>query len=396
VLNPVRAAQALEAKRDLLLQTQKERAHVAGEARRAYARFCALDPAEAQDRLDGEQWPGARLTAEHWSCPERAVPFPLTLATHREAREWALAALRGQVTIAVDGSQVSLSDEYDLPLAAAQVGWYVNPHLESEQHEKEVRLEILVGDELFPSGQEGARLDVRRFQMEVERCAELMRAHSGRDPKPVCFLDDPLVIPFAGEHGTGRREAYVAGISSLLEESERLRVPLVGYTADPSASDLAHMLRSLGLLPREARVSDAQFVGPALRNWGDRTCTYFCARPRAYLDQYLRSDGSSLADQIAFCYLRVTASGRPARLEFPRWLAEDPDQLARVLDVVRAECIIGLGYPYAIEAAHDAAVLTSADRARLSRLFAQYCRDAGLRVSATTKATSKRRRRRGG
>ncbi|NPV07232.1 MAG: DNA double-strand break repair nuclease NurA [Anaerolineae bacterium] len=395
MFDPARAVQALEAKRELLLRSERSRAHDALDAQRAFASLGQLTAVEVETRLRDNRWPGARLTAEHGTVTSQAIPFGRSFASHRDAREWALSALSGQLTIAVDGSQVSLSDDLDLPLAAAQVGWYVNPHLGSEPHQKDVYLELLVGEELRPARQESVRLDLLRFQLEVRRCLELMRAFADREPRPVCFLDDPLVLPFAGEHGTGRREAYIASISTLLEESERLRVPLIGYTADPSARDLGHLLHAVGALPRAPRVADAQFVGPVLRSWGDRSCVYVCARPGAYLDQYARSDGTSLADQIAFCYLRATRDGRPSRLEFPRWLVQHAAELSRVLDVVRAECIIGLGYPYAIEAAHDTAVLTGGDRARLARLFAQYCWDAGLRAGPTAKAISKRRRRGG-
>ena len=210
MLNPVRAARPSK-KRDTA-QTQKERAHVAGEARRAYARFCALDPAEAQDRLDGEQWPGARLTAEHWSCPERAVPFPLTLATHREAREWALAALRGQVTIAVDGSQVSLSDEYD---PGRRSGGLVRQSPGSEQHEKEVRLRP-GRRQLFPAVGR-ARLDVRRLN---EWSAALSSCvHSGRDPSR-CVSSTTAGDTFRGRAWHRSPRGLRLPASLLLEESD--------------------------------------------------------------------------------------------------------------------------------------------------------------------------------
>ena len=144
------------------------------------------------------------------------------------------------------------------------------------------------------------------------------------------------MIPFAAERGPGRAAAYVAGMSALMEASESLRIPLVGYTAEPSARDLAWMLNTLGLLAEPPRISDAAILAPVLQKWGERSAAYVCARRSPHLQEYRRADGSSLADQVAFCYLRVTGRGRPARLEMPRWLTHDQAELERTLNVVRA------------------------------------------------------------
>jgi len=389
MLSPARLSQALEAHRPHLRAALSERRGKIAAAAQALARLADLGLEDVYEALREQQSPGALPTAEHDRHPAQVVPFPHSFDGHRPARRWAARTLAGQTTVAVDGSQLSLADDLDPPIAAAQVGWFINPHLPPARHEKDVHLEILTDDEA------GERVEVRRFELEVERLLDFMRRLSSQRPAPVCFVDDPLVIPFAAERGPGRAAAYMAGMSALLEASETLRVPLVGYTADPSARDLGWMLHALGLLPEPPRTPDASGLAPLLEHWGDRSCLYLCARRSPHLQEYRRADGSSLADQIAFCYLRVSGTGRPARLEVPRWLAESPTELDRVLDIVRAECIAGLGYPYALEAAHDAAVISAGDPARFARAFAGLCSDLGLPLSATTKAESKRRRSRG-
>ncbi len=395
MLSSAALAQALNDIGPALHDALGRRASDVATATRALADLSRLTSSRVLGLLRETASPGALPTAEHDRHPGQLVRWPKRFAGHRQARQWAAEVLSGCLTVAVDGSQLSLADDIDPPVAAAQVGWFVNPHDPSCPHHKDTRMEILVecpGTEGGPA----ERVDVRRFEMETERLLELMEERSGRHPAPVCFLDDPLIIPFAAERGTGRPEAYIRGISTLLEASEYLRVPLVGYTADPSARDLGRMLLSLGLLDEPLASPDSTFLMPSLERWGDRSCMYICARPSPQLAEYRRSDGSSLADQIAFCYLRVTGHGRPARLEMPRWLAEDDTERERVVDVVRAECIVGLGYPYALEAAHDAAVITAGDRSRFARAFGAYCAARGVSVNPTAKGAGKRRHRQGG
>jgi hypothetical protein len=96
---------------------------------------------------------------------------------------------------------------------------------------------------------------------------------------------------------------------------------------------------------------------------------------------------------VCFTYLKTTAGGAPTRLEFPRWLAEDEAELERVLNLVRAECIVGNGYPYALETADAVAVISLQDRERFYAAFQQFAEKEGLTLRYSRKALSKRARR---
>ena len=83
----------------------------------------------------------------------------------------------------------------------------------------------------------------------------------------------------------------------------------------------------------------------------------------------------------------------PARIDFPRWMLEEEGLLDRVLDVVRAEIVVGAGYPYPIETADAAAVLTGEDRMAFYRLFHDFAQAQGLHTSLPAKSISKAHRR---
>jgi hypothetical protein len=64
-----------------------------------------------------------------------------------------------------------------------------------------------------------------------------------------------------------------------------------------------------------------------------------------------------------------------------------------VINLVRAECVVGTGYPYAIETADALAVITQADRERFYAIFQQFAQSADLPFLQTGKSRSKQVRR---
>ena len=139
-------------------------------------------------------------------------------------------------------------------------------------------------------------------------------------------------------------------------------------------------------LPPPCGIHDALLWGDALA-WGDRTPAFLSAREDLTAMGYHGG-----GDAVAFVYLRAARDRPPARVEFPAWVLED-GQLDRVMDALRAEIIIGQGYPYSIEAADAVAVISAEDRARFYALFQQFAEREGLDFTFSRKALSKSRRR---
>ncbi len=90
---------------------------------------------------------------------------------------------------------------------------------------------------------------------------------------------------------------------------------------------------------------------------------------------------------VHFFYLRV---GREiARVEVPRWVAEDAALLSRVHALVYDQCMRGQGYPVALARAHEQAVVRAADwRAFLAIIEGALLR-AGLPATSSRKRESK-------
>lgn len=92
---------------------------------------------------------------------------------------------------------------------------------------------------------------------------------------------------------------------------------------------------------------------------------------------------------IHFFYMRV---GREvARVEVPRWVAEDQAALDLVHTLIYDQCMRGQGYPVALARAHEQAVVRAADRRAFLSIVEGTLLRAALPASSSRKRESKER-----
>lgn len=358
---------------------------------RALAEMENLSRAELEAKLPGKR-AGARPTAEYDAYPTLVVPFAHRWQNHRQAREWANDILGDVTTIAADGSQITPSKELSVPVGVVQVGWFENPHSTQARYIKDIQVEILTPAELVGSDPEDDqasafpdwRINMRRFTLEIKRLIEFMEAKARRRPSPLAFFDGSFIISFAQHMQPNRQKLYSEAVRALLETSERTGVPVVGYIDTSYATDIVEMIRHITGLGLTGRVSDGMMLRGRTVQWGERSPVFVCDRDDKLEDPFY--------NQVYFTYLKTTASSPPARLDFPCWVYESGEH-ERVIDLVRAECVVGLGYPYALETADAVAVLTMQDRERFYRLFQRFAEGEGLKLRFSRKSVSKRGRR---
>ena len=397
-----RVIRALEAKKERFAHYQRDLRDHTDLFQGALAQLATLstDAIEARLAAANVEWPGARPTPEHQQADGVVIPFETRWTNHAQARRWALDVLRGQTTFATDGSQIPPSRDFSVPVAAVQVGWFENPHTPGQPYVKDLSFEILTPDELSGSndlaGDDDADaralfpdtlVNIRRFESECRTVAAYIRSHADAHPAPLCLFDGSLVVSFARHLSPTLRQAYLDAVADMLGASRSARVPLVGYVDTSHARDLTSMLVHLFGLPAPRNLTDGGLLRPLLR-WGDRSTAWRCARDDGVLPLYDAQVGG-----ILFVYLQTTSDGPPARLEIPGWLLDDGSELERVVNVIRAECIVGNGYPYALETADAVAVISVEDRQRFYAVFQQFAAKEQLAVRIARKARSKATRR---
>lgn len=332
---------------------------------------------------------GARPLEPYDAVKKGVLPSRLDWANREESLEWVRSQLAGITTFAVDGSQIFPSKDVSIPVALVQIGWFENAHTPDGAYTKDIALDVLTPEDLKTGRMDepvDRQVNIRRFVMETERLVSYMRTCKTPD-RTLVFFDGSLVVTFADVFDGESRRAYVDAIVALLETSQACRVPLVGYVDNSSARDLTGLLYHWPEtdLPQVETLHDAQMLN-RLMKWGDRTPLLHCDR------EGILSDYGDQADQVTFTYLRTTRDRPPARLEIPRWIWES-GQLETVVNWVRAEVIIGGGYPYAIETADQTAVLQAPDRQLFYRILQDWAEQEALNLRFSRKLVSKIRRR---
>lgn len=336
---------------------------------------------------------GAMPSEEINLTPDFSLSFRERWKNHEEARRWALEVLKNRTTFAADGSQLVLEREISFRVGGVQIGWFENPHNAEKGYEKNARFTIISPQDFgieADSGRADSYVGERRFTAEIEKVKEFL--HKKRDwkannePLPVAFYDGTLLLSV-----TEFQRNITAQLVELARLSRDCRVPVVGFVDRSYACDLMTMLDSFEgqKVDLVRSLDDVSILHAAtLKNWGDRTP--FCYSRRHGLDAFIDTKtGESL---VGFVYLQTTSDNPPARLDVPAWIYEE-GLLDEVADTVRAECVIGLGYPYPLETADQTAVISVRDREIFLQALQGFAKENNLNLRVSRKAASKGRRR---
>lgn len=387
-LKPSQVHEILNAKREEFAAFNQETWQQLQQYRAVLANLSAAGEADLKARAAKHPVElGARLLEPLDKANNGVISANLVWQNREQSLAWVRQRLTGITTFAVDGSQIYPGKDLSLPVALVQVGWFENPHLPTGEYEKDVVLDVMTPVDL-QVGNSGEpvdrRVNMRRFQMEIERLIDYIKAHA-KAKDCLVFLDGSLVATFAEAFEAKSRRFYVECLLDLLATSQTYEVPLVAYIDTSYAQDLSVMLRTLYDLPDSQSIHDAQLVSKYME-WGDRTPLFLCQRSG------ILADYGDQSNQIAFTYLKANRDSYPARLEIPLWVYQ-AGLLDRVIDWVRGEIIIGSGYPYVIETADQTAVLQAADRQAFFKILQDWAETEAINMHFSRKMVSKIRRR---
>ena len=362
--------------------------------RSAWDDWVKRPPADRDSWLQGQAGEvGARPLEAIAPQHQGIIRSHLTWDNREQSLQWVNQHLADVTTFAVDGSQVFPQKDFSIPIALVQIGWFENHHCNEGYYEKDILLDVMTPKDLVADRSQPMDrwINMRRFSMEVQRLTDYIKTvkkralAAGRDPeKCLVFFDGSLVLSFAAMLEDNLRVPYVQQVMTLLHASKKYEVPLVGYVDTAQSNDITTLLRLRQGLDTTRTVYDAKLIN-GLMAWGDRTPLMICDR-----GDILREYGNQ-SDQIAFTYLKTNAN-YPARLELPKWIWE-AGRAETVINQVRAEVIVGKGYPYAIETADQTAVLQSRDRQIFYRILQDWAAQEDLPLRLSQKMMSKVRRR---
>lgn len=256
------------------------------------------------------------------------------------------------------------------------------------------------------------RIPVNGTVLGLKRATEELRAAAEQAtdlPCPALALQDGTLILWALESQPDFVVEWV--LDPFLETLARLRdagVPVAAYISAPGSTDVVNTLRVSicdyperglpvncdhcrsqiphGRVPACDRLPDVTdrflFEQAAGLAPGERTQVF--ASTSKILEQY----GPDF--HIHFFYLHTGTE--IARVEIPRWVAEDVDLLDRTHAILVDQCQRGRGYPPALQEAHELAAIRAEERRAVEVLIEQALAEHGIVALSTGKDGSKRGR----
>jgi len=374
---------------------------------------------EIRTALQDTSYPGAYPTDAFDDATSIIVPYPESdgWENHEEVNEWARDIVRDVPVMAVDGSQLPPTTQFNVPVAYVQSAWAVNHHHAEGRLDRGVEGRLLTPDEVTQESEDGDYRFVdsqlvghHRYEHEgqllIEKLSDLAAARDAGDIErtPVVFYDGPLIASFANPLKPETRERYLSTLSRVIAASQHHEIPLVGYVAGSSATELVKMTR---LLWREEFeddrvIPDAHVLTELMSPWGDTTLPFISKRDGSIdaLQATYEGETYEFRDDILFTYLNVPPGAGLDRIEFPGWLcrSDGPDgyesMFEYTVEIVRAEAGIGRGYPEILQQVDSDAVLDHQDRQQFQRVVQRWAESNDVPLEWNVKALSKELRRR--
>ena len=374
---------------------------------------------DIQVALEDTSYPGAYPT--DWFDGATSIIIPHSESddweNHEEVNEWARDIVRDVPVMAVDGSQLPPTTQFNISVAYVQSAWAVNHHHVEGRLNRGVEGRLLTPDEVTQESEGGDYRFVdsqlvghHRFEHEgqllIDKLSELAAARDSGEIErtPVAFYDGPLIASFANPLKPETRERYISTLSRVIAASQYHEIPLIGYVAGSNATELVKMTR---LLWREEFgtdrvIPDAHVLTELMSPWGDTTIPFISKRDGSIdaLETTYEGETFEFRDDIFFSYLNVPPGAGLDRIEFPGWLcrSDGPDEYESmyeyVVEIVRAEAGIGRGYPEILQQVDSDAVIDHQDRLQFHRIVQRWAESNDVPLEWNAKALSKQLRRR--
>jgi hypothetical protein len=290
--------------------------------------------------------------------------------------------------LAVDGSQIAPDRHIEVDYCLVNIGAVALRHGSPEPPTITTESTLIFsGDEESPAN--GRMISDDDLSLKRDLNERMVMAELAKSlPQPIITLTDgPLELWGAKNPGsddnsfTKSREQYLKQLTDLCDQG----ITTAGYVDKPVASLVVRLLEiamtpitDLPALNKQrplVRVSDLELFKQRLAP-GERSAVF--ALQSSSANAYI----GHLA--LHFFYLNVGRINQPwlARVEIPAWVNENPAMLDNLHAMLVKQCQI-LGdntYPYLLHRAHEAAVVTLAEKEQVTQMIILELRRRKLEV----------------
>lgn len=268
---------------------------------------------------------------------------------------------RPYAVVAADGSQIYPDKHQGIPCFvlnsgtasflygtdSAKVHLESAPQIVTQQDDDSVISEDLVN----------CRRAELEFEVGLAASKKMMREH----PEiPFTFLcDGSLIFWHLESKSPAIKERFLKRYMGLLDEFYQAQVPLAGYISLPKSKELCALIKNCLALQKGPVQKDDTLLTTV-----DSDLVSLFLKPGAYTTIFTHNSAlaSEYPDHLVPCFVYMHMKDEIARVEFPRWVAQDEALLTRILQIIADQASKGNGYPVALSEAHEQAVIKNQDR----------------------------------
>ena len=302
-----------------------------------------------------------------------------------------LPALPERATlIAADGSQINPSRHEQVQFGLVNAGGIVLRLNSGESSILHTDSRLMYDEELFRDGvplSEGM-VALERDLQERSLLAELARGH---EPPVVTFTDGPIEL--WGARDGQEAKAYAESLEKYKGVLSRLQtsgVVTAGYVDKPASDLVVRLLELACATPKD--MEDLRNFRPllgvtdrALFAYGNESLLKPGHRSAVFSIQSSSAKNYPGVLSLHFFYLnagRDASHPHIARVEIPRWVADDASMLGLLHAVLVDQCrVMGARpYPYLLHRAHETAVVSNEEKFQVEQMLTQELRRQGVDV----------------
>ncbi len=271
------------------------------------------------------------------------------------------------------------------------------PHLYAEDEDLVLKPAAAGGREQML---EGTLLGIKRA---VEECHHLSTLAAQQPPgsSTLALLDGSLILwgleafpEFVSEALLDN--SFLPCLEDVRKQNRDKKMALASYISFPRSTDVVNVLR-VAICPHE--VADCDRFCPPHKG---RDCEGVAGVTdrELFMDVLEPGERSALfispskitkerygEHRVYFFYIRLEEE--VARVELPRWVAENGELLNLAHALLFDQCQRGQGYPVVLSEAHEQAVVTGADRAEFWQLVESLCVEEKIPTLTSAKSFSK-------
>lgn len=253
---------------------------------------------------------------------------------------------------------------------------------------------VVWGGKKIPA--DSAVLSEKRTLMEFEEILKLAEGCAGRE-NVIAVSDGTLILWRLEGMPDDFKNEILAAFLRMMDKLKSLGVPVAGYISFPGSPDVINSLR-VGLCPETVSYCDRcpythlpELPCAPIAGLTDRILFSRLLKPGERSSVFESS--SKILDlygdhRIYFFYLNI--GEEIARVEVPKWVAEDGGLLDLVHTLIFDQAKKGNGYPVSLIEAHEQAVIKAKDRDFFFDLVREALVQSDFKVTVSRKSLSKR------